>query len=73
MAAQAWLSIRLQMIGIALIGGVCVITAVQRHLDVAHSGIRTLTFINYQIVVYNFNESLGKGTLQGFLKVQTES
>ena len=38
LAAQAWLNVRLQLIGLCIIGGVCTITILQRHFDVVHAG-----------------------------------
>lgn len=37
-AAQAWLNMRLQFIGVCIIGGVCAITILQRNFVMVHAG-----------------------------------
>lgn len=47
LAASTWLNLRLQTIGVIVIGGVCIIAVLQRHIDVAHSGWYRFDNLNY--------------------------
>lgn len=64
MAAGQWLSLRLQLIGVVLLAGVCVMAVLQHQFDIADPGLIGLA-ITYALSV--------TGLLSGVVNVFTET
>lgn len=66
-AAGQWLALRLQFIGVALLGGVCVMAVIQHQYDIADPGLIGLA-ITYMLSV----SSLLSGLVNAFTETERE-